>query len=181
MTSVSQPLIWIDLEMTGLDPDSCFIIEIGSLVTTSNLELIAEGPSLIIHNSPEQLESLSDWCLQQFGPTGFLDKVRASNVSLEEAEERTLEFVKRHAEPGVAPLCGNSVHHDREFLRRHMTQLHDYMHYRIIDVSTVKQIVNLWYPGQSSPPPKADRHRALTDIRESVHELRYYRDVFFKR
>jgi oligoribonuclease len=185
MTGASKPptapnLVWIDLEMTGLDPVGCHIMEIGCLVTDGDLDLVAEGPDLIIHNSEEQLTTLSQWCLDHFGRGDFIDRVRASEVSLRAAEEQVLAFLQEHTGPGESPLCGNSVHHDREFLRHHMPQLHEYLHYRNIDVSTVKQLVNRWYPGQVSPPPKAEHHRAMADIRESLLELRYYRSRFFR-
>ena len=179
MAGASDKLVWIDLEMTGLEPQDCFILEIASLITYADLEIVAEGPNLVVHNSEEQLKSLSEWSRNQFGPSGLLDRVRASDVSLAEAEARTLDFVKQHVDVRASPLCGNSVHNDRAFLHRHMRELHDFLHYRNVDVSTIKELVHRWYPGQVIPPPKSDSHQALADIHESVAELGYYRDTFF--
>ena len=179
MEPAADNLVWIDLEMTGLEPERCFIMEIGTLVTNSNLDLVAEGPDLIIHNDEEQLKSLSEWCQDHFGRIGFIQRVRESSTSLREAEDLTLAFLERHVQPGTAPLCGNSVHNDRAFLYHHMRRLHDFLHYRNIDVSSFKEVIERWYPGRSSPPPKSDAHRAMTDIRESVLELKYYRENFF--
>jgi oligoribonuclease len=176
-----ENLVWIDLEMTGLEPDTCFIMEIASLVTDSELEIIAEGPSLVVHNSEAQLETLSEWSRDFFGRNGLIERVRASTVDVADAERQTLDFVREHTLPGVAPLCGNSVHHDRAFLLRHMPRLCEHLHYRIIDVSTIKELVDRWYPASEiAPPPKAESHQALADIRESVAELRYLRQVFFR-
>lgn len=174
----SDNLVWIDLEMTGLDPDRCFIIEIATVITDSHLELLAEGPSIVVHNTEEQLESLSDWSRDHFGRSGLLDRVRASAVDVREAEARTLEFVRKWTDVRRSPLCGNSVHADRQFLYRHMRTLHDHLHYRNVDVSSLKEMLRRWYPQAYRPPRKAGRHEALADIHESVEELRYYRDAF---
>ncbi|MAG57331.1 MAG: oligoribonuclease [Planctomycetes bacterium] len=179
MPADAPNLIWIDLEMTGLDPDSCFIMEIATLVTNSELELVAEGPNLVIHNSDKQLESLSEWCKDHFGKSGLIERVRASTVSIEDAEAQTLAFLKEHVTAGASPLCGNSVHNDRAFLWRHMRRVHDCCHYRNVDVSTIKVLLKAWYPSAYSSPPKAESHEALADIRESVEELRHYRKHFF--
>jgi oligoribonuclease len=165
--------------MTGLEPERCHIIEIATLVTDSNLEILAEGPDLVIHNTDEQLTTLSEWSLDQFTRSGLLEEVRRSDVSCEDAETRTLQFLSQHVTPGSSPLCGNSVHHDRAFLYHRMPRLHAFLHYRNIDVSTVKELAQRWYPGRVNPPPKADSHRAMADVREAVHELRYYRAHFF--
>lgn len=174
MPSAREPLIWIDLEMTGLDPDRCHIIEMASLVTNPDLEMIAEGPQVVIHRSEEELETLSDWSREQFTRSGLLDRVRASTVSGAEAEAMTLAFLRETCTPHKSPLCGNSVHTDRAFLWRGMRSLHDFMHYRNIDVSSLKEVLRRWYPTRFRPPTKANSHEALTDIRESVAELRYY-------
>jgi len=171
-------LVWIDLEMTGLAPERCFIIEIATLITNSDLELIAEGPALVIHNTEEQLTTLSDWSLDTFTRSGLLDRVRASTTSLAEAEKQTLAFVASHCPPGRAPLCGNSIHTDRAFLYAHMRALHDHLHYRNVDVSSFKEVLRRWYPKAYQPPRKAGSHDALADIRESIEELRYYRKTF---
>ena len=174
----SDNLVWIDLEMTGLDPDRCFIIEIATVITDTELNLLAEGPSLVVHNTEQQLESLSEWSQEHFSKSGLLDRVRASEVDVAEAEAQTLAFVREWTEPRQSPLCGNSVHADRHFLFRHMRTLHDHLHYRNVDVSSVKEVLKRWYPKAFDPPPKAGKHEALADIHESVRELRYYRDAF---
>jgi oligoribonuclease len=173
-------LVWIDLEMTGLDPDRCHILEIASLVTTEDLELVAEGPSLVVHQDAEALETLSDWSRDTFTRSGLLERVRASTISCAEAEAQTLAFLARHCEPRQSPLCGNSVHTDRAFLWRRMRALHDFLHYRNVDVSCFKEMLRRWYPRRYAPPAKAGSHEALTDIRESVEELRYYRRTFLQ-
>lgn len=171
-------LAWIDLEMTGLDPDACFILEIATLVTTQDLELVAEGPVLVIHNDEAQLATLSDWSRRTFTASGLLDRVRASPVSAAAAEEATLAFLAQHTLPRTSPLCGNSVHTDRQFLWRHMRRLHDHLHYRNVDVSSWKEMLRRWYPARYKPPVKAGSHVALADVHESVAELRYYRQAF---
>ncbi len=179
MNGNGVPLVWIDLEMTGLDADHCHILEIASLITNGDLEILAEGPNLVLHQTEDQLTTLSDWSRERFTQSGLIDRARASTVSLEAAETATLEFVARHCPQRKSPLCGNSIHSDRAFLARHMPLLHDWLHYRNVDVSTVKEIARRWYGPRFQPPKKADSHVALTDIRESVAELRYYRDTFF--
>ena len=171
-------LVWIDLEMTGLDPDRCHILEIATVVTNSDLDLVAEGPSLVIQASDAELETLSDWSREHFSASGLLDRCRASTVTLADAEAQTLAFIRGLSKPRTSPLCGNSVHTDRQFLYRHMRTLHDYLHYRNVDVSSMKEVLRRWYPGAYAPPPKAGKHEALADIHESVEELRYYRDAF---
>jgi oligoribonuclease len=178
VTASSRNLVWIDLEMTGLDPDHCYILEIATLVTDGNLEVVAEGPELVLHNSEAQLDTLSDWSRETFTKSGLLERVRASKVDCAEAERRTLAFVRAHCEAGTAPLCGNSVHTDRAFLYRRMRALHDHLHYRNVDVSSFKEVLRRWYPARYAPPAKAGLHQALADIRESVAELRYYRSAF---
>jgi len=174
-------LVWIDLEMTGLDPDRCRILEIATAVTDGELSVLAEGPSLVLHATEEDLRTLSDWSREHLGASGLLDRVRASPVGAAEAEERTLAFLRQHCSPRTAPLCGNSVHTDRAFLGRQMRTLHDFFHYRNVDVSTLKELFRRWYPGRFSPPAKAERHEARLDLLESIAELRYYRERFFVR
>jgi oligoribonuclease len=174
-------LVWMDLEMSGLDPDACVILEIATIVTDEDLQVVAEGPDLVVHQSEEALKSLSDWSREHFGASGLLDRVRASTVTAAEAEKRTLTFLRKHCAARSSPLCGNSVHMDRAFLWRGMRKLHDFLHYRNVDVSTVKELVRRWYPDVlAGAPEKAGNHRALDDIRESVDELKYYREAFFK-
>jgi oligoribonuclease len=172
-------LVWIDLEMSGLDPDRCVILEIATVVTTARLEDVADGPNLVIHHDGAALQNLSEWCRQTFAKSGLLERVRTSAISTLDAEELTLAFLGELVPPQKSPMCGNSVHNDRAFLARHMPRLHDFFHYRNLDVSTVKELVRRWYGPRFQPPKKADAHEALRDIRESVGELRYYRDSFF--
>jgi oligoribonuclease len=171
-------LVWIDLEMTGLDADRCFILEIATLVTNEELEIVAEGPDLVLLNDEEQLETLSDWSRETFTASGLLDRARASKVTAAAAEKKTLAFLRRHVRAKTSPLCGNSVHTDRMFLWRHMRKLHDFLHYRNVDVSSWKEMLRRWYPDRFAPPLKAGSHQALADVRESVAELRYYRTAF---
>jgi oligoribonuclease len=171
-------LVWMDLEMTGLEPETCHILEIATIVTDGNLRVLAEGPDLVVHNSEAQLETLSDWSRKTFTKSGLLDRVRAATVDCAEAERLTLEFVAEHCDSGSAPLCGNSIHTDRAFLYSRMRTLHDHLHYRNVDVSSFKEVLRRWYPKDYSPPKKAGLHEALADIRESIAELRYYREAF---
>ncbi len=180
MGSDDRNLVWIDLEMTGLEPENCFITEIATIVTTGELEVIAEGPSLVIHNTEAQLETLSDWSRETFTKSGLIERVRASEIDVAEAERQTLAFVKQHCGERSAPLCGNSIHTDRSFLYAHMRELHDHLHYRNVDVSSFKEVLRRWYPSAYNPPQKAGKHEALADIRESIEELRYYRQAFLR-
>ncbi len=174
------PLIWIDLEMSGLDPDRERILEIATIVTDAELEVIAEGPELVIHQPDALLDAMDDWNTEHHGASGLTERVRASTVTEAEAEAQTLAFLKEHCEPGRAPLAGNSVHQDRLFLVRYMPALHGFLHYRNCDVSTVKELARRWAPAAfEARPRKVASHRALDDIRESIVELRYYREKFF--
>lgn len=172
-------LVWMDLEMTGLDPDRDTIIEIATIVTDSDLALVAEGPSLPIHQPDEVLASMGAWCVEHHGRSGLTQRVRESKVSMAQAQERTLEFLRLHCFPKTSPLCGNTIGQDRRFLARHMSVLHDFFHYRSIDVSTVKELVRRWYPPEKHFPPKADRHEAMGDVRDSIRELAFYRKTVF--
>ena len=175
----SAKLVWIDLEMTGLDPDRCHIVEIATLITDGDLEVVAEGPCLVMHQPEDVLAGMAEEVRQMHARSGLTERIRRSCLGLGEAAEQTLSFVRRYCDQGTSPLCGNSVWKDRQFLARHMPALERYLHYRIIDVSTVKELVRRWY-GEAIPiPQKADQHRALDDIRESIAELRYYRQHAF--
>jgi oligoribonuclease len=176
----SDQLVWIDLEMTGLNPEKHQVLEIASLVTDGNLKLVAEGPNLVIHHSKAILESMDPWSEKQHAKSGLTARVKESLTGLEEAEQATLNFMKQYCKANVAPLCGNTVHHDRRFLVKYMPSIHEFLHYRHVDVSTVKDIVARWYPNEKAFGKKKDSHRALQDIRESVEELRFYRERFFK-
>jgi len=172
------PLIWIDMEMTGLDPNAEKVLEIASLITDAELEIVAEGPELVIHQPDEILDNMGEWCREHHGASGLTEASRRSTLTVAEAEAQTLAFVRAHCEGGRSPLCGNSVGQDRRFLVRHMPKLERYIHYRVVDVSTIKELVRRWYPALPQLP-KTESHRALDDIRESIAELRYYREQVF--
>lgn len=172
-------LVWMDLEMTGLNPDAETILEIATLITNNALELVAEGPVLAIHAPEHILAAMDQWNREHHTASGLIARARASTISPTEAERQTLEFVKRYCHARTAPLCGNSVYQDRRFLARYMPRLEAYLHYRNIDVSTVKELVRRWYPHGPQPPEKKHSHLALDDIRESIEELRFYRQCFF--
>lgn len=171
-------LIWIDLEMTGLEPDTDRILEIATIVTDGQLNQIAEGPVIAIHESEDVLSNMNEWCIKTHGQTGLTERVRQSTISLAEAERMTLDFLKDHIEPGISPMCGNSIGQDRRFLHRYMPELHDFFHYRNIDVSTLKELARRWKPAIMDGFNKNGTHLALEDIRESIEELRYYRQFF---
>lgn len=172
-------LVWMDLEMTGLDPERHVILEIATLITDAGLRVVAEGPSLAVHRDAAALREMDDWCTRTHTASGLVERVRASTVDIAQAEERVLAFVREWAVEGASPLCGNSVHQDRRFLRREMPLVDAYLHYRNIDVSTVKELVQRWYPDGPAAPAKRETHRALDDIQESLAELRWYRERFF--
>ena len=172
-------LVWMDLEMTGLDPDRHVIIEIATIITDSNLDLIAEGPELAIQATETDLAAMNQWNVEHHTGSGLLDRVRNQGVARLEAEALTLEFLDKHTIKRRTHLCGNSVWQDRRFLRRYMPLLDDWFHYRLIDVSSIKEIVKRWHPGVLKEIKKNTEHRALADIRESIEELRFYRKKFF--
>ncbi len=177
---MASPMVWIDLEMTGLDPETDVIIEIATIITDATLNLVAEGPSLAIATAEERLEAMDEWNQTHHKASGLLDRVRASPVSMVEAEAQTLAFLEQHVPRNQAPLCGNSVWQDRRFLTRYMPTLEAYLHYRLVDVSTIKELARRWKPDLLAGFKKQNAHTALADIRESIDELRYYRDNFMK-
>ncbi|MBK6923624.1 MAG: oligoribonuclease [Deltaproteobacteria bacterium] len=168
----------MDLEMSGLDPDHCAILEIATIITDAELGIIAEGPDLVIHQSDAVLDAMDEWCTQHHGDSGLTAAVKASTVSLVDAEAQTLAFIDQHCGPRQAPLCGNTIWQDRRFLLRHMPTLEAHLHYRLVDVSTIKELARRWYP-KLEAPKKSESHRALDDIRESIAELRFYRERLF--
>jgi oligoribonuclease len=175
-------LIWIDLEMTGLNPDRDRIIEIACVVTDSQLNTVAEGPVFAIHQSNEVLAKMDEWNTRQHGGSGLTARVQASTIKEEQAEAETIEFLMQHVPPGRSPICGNSICKDRRFLYRWMPRLEQYFHYRNLDVSTVKMLAYHWSPSllKNNQHKKESLHLALSDIYDSINELRYYRDNFFK-
>jgi oligoribonuclease len=175
-------LIWMDLEMTGLDPARDVIVEIATLATDDELEIVAEGPDLVIHQPEDALAGMNDVVREMHAKSGLTDQVRASTVTLEEAGAATLDFIKEHApERRSVPLCGNSIGTDRRFLAQWLPEIEDHLHYRSVDVSSVKELARRWYPDTlGSAPGKGNAHRALDDIKESVAELRHYRDTVFR-
>jgi oligoribonuclease len=178
-TKPLAPLVWIDLEMTGLDPDTCHILEIATVVTDASLRVVAEGPDLVVHQPESALAGMNAWCVEHHSRSGLTDAVRASSTTLADAEHETLSFLRQHTVEGTSPVCGNSIWKDRLFIARHMPTLHAFLHYRIIDVTSVKELVRRWYADVAAPA-KQDTHRALRDIHESIAELRYYRDHVFR-
>jgi len=180
MAAEADNLIWIDLEMTGLQPEQDHIIEIATIVTDSQLNTLAEGPVLAVRQSETVLAGMDEWNRRQHGASGLVERVLASTVDEAEAQVRTLEFLQRHVPPGSSPMCGNSICQDRRFLARWMPELEAYFHYRNLDVSTLKELSRRWAPEVYAALEKAGSHLALDDIRESIAELRHYRAQLFR-
>jgi oligoribonuclease len=175
----SDYLVWIDLEMTGLRPDTDVIIEMATIVTDSQLNMVAEGPVIAIHQPPQILEAMDDWNKRTHGASGLVERVRDSKWTVTMAEQRTLEFLNALVEPNSSPMCGNSICQDRRFLARHMPTLEKFFHYRNLDVSTLKELARRWAPGLTSGFVKQGEHKALADIQESIRELAFYRQHLF--
>lgn len=173
-------LIWIDLEMTGLDTDRDHIIEIATIVTDSDLNTIAAGPVIAVHQSDSVLAGMDEWNTRQHGQSGLTQRVRESRFDLAAAEQATLEFLQKHVPAGKSPICGNSICQDRRFLAREMPALEAYFHYRNLDVSTLKELMKRWRPDLASGFKKDATHLALDDIRESIAELKFYREHFLR-
>jgi oligoribonuclease len=175
-------LVWLDLEMTGLDPERDRIVEVATLVTDDQLALVAEGPDLVIATPAEALDAMEDVVKQMHTRSGLLAAIATSTVTLEQATADTMAFVRQHVpEPRKVPLCGNSIGTDRRFLARYMPELENWLHYRCVDVSTIKELARRWYPEAfAAAPKKLGAHRALDDVKESVAELAYWRSTIFK-
>jgi oligoribonuclease len=180
MAQNSQHLIWIDLEMTGLNPDTDLIIEIATIVTDKDLTILAQGPVIAIHQSDEALAAMDDWNQLHHGQSGLIERVKASTIDDAEAERLTIAFLKQWIPANTSPICGNSIGQDRRFLVRYMPELEAYFHYRNIDVSTLKELAARWAPALKDGFKKETKHQALDDIIESIEELRYYREHFIK-
>lgn len=169
-------LVWLDLEMTGLDSQVDKILEIATIITDADLNILAEGPVFAIYQPDDILANMNDWCIKQHNASGLVKRVKASSVSEQEAEAKTIEFISQYVGKNTAPLCGNSIWQDRRFLTNYMLKLHNYLHYRLIDVSTIKELARRWKPGLYKNFDKDAKHLALDDIKDSIKELQYYRD-----
>ena len=173
-------LLWLDMEMTGLSPDTDRIIELAIVVTDADLNTVAEGPVLVVHQPDEVMNAMDSWNKGTHGKSGLIDRVKASQLSEADAEAQMLEFVKQHVPARTSPMCGNSICQDRRFLARYMPQLEAFFHYRNLDVSTLKELAKRWRPGLSEEFKKSNKHEALADIYESIDELKHYREHFIR-
>lgn len=173
-------LVWLDMEMTGLDPEKERIIEVAVVVTEPDLTVVAEGPVLVVHQPAEILDAMDSWNRATHGKSGLTDKVRASTLSESDAENQLIAFLSKFVPPGKSPLCGNTVSQDRRFMFKYMPRLEQFFHYRTIDVSTLKELARRWRPALLKGFEKRSKHEALADIYESIDELRYYRDTFIR-
>jgi oligoribonuclease len=178
--SRKENLIWVDLEMTGLDPERDRIIEIATVITDKELTVLAEGPVFAVHQPDEVLGAMDEWNTRQHASSGLTERVRVSTTSVAEAEQATLAFLRQYVDQGVSPICGNSICQDRRFLVKHMPELAAYFHYRNLDVSTLKILAKLWQPEIGARFEKKSVHLALADIHDSIRELRFYREHLFK-
>lgn len=173
-------LVWIDLEMTGLEPQTDTILEIATIITDGNLTILTEGPHLVIHQPNDVLDNMKQWCKDTHGKSGLITAVQESKITLKDAEEQTFECIKQYCPPQEGMLAGNTIWQDRNFLYKYMPRITNYLHYKLLDVTGIQQAVKRWYPNSSYAEfKKADTHRALTDIRESIEELKHYRKYFF--
>jgi len=180
MAQDANNLIWIDMEMSGLNPDTDKILEVALVVTDGNLNTVAEAPVLILRQPAALLEVMDDWNKSTHAKSGLIDKVKASNLSEDEVEAQLVAFLSRHVPAKASPMCGNSICQDRRFLARHMPQLEAYFHYRSLDVSTLKELVKRWKPELAAGLIKLGKHEALADVYESIEEMKYYREHFIK-
>lgn len=173
-------LVWIDLEMSGLEVEKDVILEIAAIVTDGQLNILGQSESIVINQPDYILENMNEWCNKQHAISGLIKESQISDIDLEEAEEKILEFLSKYCKPKVSPLCGNSVWQDRLFIQKYMPKLDQFLHYRIVDVSSIKEVVYQWYPNNPAIQfKKSDQHRALADIKESVAELQHYKNNFF--
>ncbi|QFU24432.1 oligoribonuclease [Shewanella eurypsychrophilus] len=180
MVADANNLIWVDLEMTGLEPNVDRVIEIATIVTDKELNILAQGPVIAIYQTDEQLAKMDDWNQKHHGESGLVDRVRTSQYSEDDAVAMTLEFISQYVPKSTSPMCGNSIGQDRRFMNKYMPKLEDYFHYRNIDVSTIKELTRRWSPELMNGFTKQGTHKALVDIQESIAELQYYRAKVFK-
>lgn len=180
MPQVDTHLVWLDMEMSGLDPDKDRILELALIVTDKDLNVVEEGPVLVVHQADAVLDGMDNWNKGTHAKSGLIDKVRSATLTEAEAEVQVLAFMQRHVAKRTSPMCGNSICQDRRFLARYMPELEAYFHYRNLDVSTLKELAGRWRPELKDGFKKANSHTALADIRESIDELKYYRDTFIR-
>ena len=173
-------LVWIDMEMSGLDFEQDVILEVATIITDKDLNILAEGPELVLRQNEELFAKMDDWNQKHHTQSGLWEKVLKSDVSLESAEEQTLDFIKKYTKPSMNILCGNSIAQDRLFILKHMPELNKHLHYRMIDVTSIKELGKRWYGSKFTTPEKLNKHRALDDIKESIEELKHYQKFFFK-
>jgi len=180
MAQHEDNLVWLDLEMTGLDPDTDLIIEMATVITDKYLNVLATGPVIAVHQSDAALAAMDDWNQEHHGKSGLIDRVKASIISPAEAEQQTIEFIRQWVPARKSPMCGNSIGQDRRFLYNYMRTLEEYFHYRNLDVSTLKELAARWAPGVKDAFKKKETHQALEDVLESIEELKHYREHFIK-
>jgi oligoribonuclease len=180
MAADPNNLIWVDMEMSGLNPDTDRVLEVAIVVTDTNLNTVVETPVLVVHQGDAVLDAMDTWNKSTHGKSGLIERVRNSLLSEADTENRMVEFLQQFVPPGVSPMCGNSVHQDRRFMARHLPRLEAYFHYRNLDVSTLKELMKRWKPELAAGMTKHGRHEALADIYESIDELKYYREHFLK-
>ena len=180
MTASEDNMVWIDMEMSGLDPNTDRILEVATIVTDKHLNVLAEGPVLAVHQSNDVLNNMDEWNTHHHNQSGLVARCRDSKLSERDAERKTLEFIGDYVPKGKAPLCGNSVFQDRRFMANYMQELDEFLHYRLVDVSTVKELARRWHTNLFNQVKKKNTHQALDDIRESIEELRFYRGHFFR-
>jgi len=180
MAADPNNLIWVDMEMSGLNPDTDKVLEVAIVVTDSNLNTVAEAPVLVVHQDDAVLDAMDSWNKSTHAKSGLVERVKASTLAEQEAAERMVGFLREYVPSGISPMCGNSVHQDRRFMARHLPKLEAYFHYRNLDVSTLKELMKRWKPELAAGMVKHGKHEALADIYESIDELKYYREHFLK-
>ncbi|MDK1022798.1 MAG: oligoribonuclease [Gammaproteobacteria bacterium] len=178
--SRSDNLVWLDMEMTGLDPEVDGVLEIAIIVTDSDLDIVAVGPVITVFQEDSLLDAMDEWNVSHHTKSGLLERVKSEGVSIKEAEEKILKFLRLYVDDRASPLCGNSIGQDRRFIVRYLPHLDNFLHYRSIDVSTIKELAKRWRPEIYAGFEKSDRHQALEDVRESIEELKFYRELFFR-